>query len=289
MIVMDGRATAADIKAELASRIKALKDQGVVPGLGTILVGDDPGSHAYVGAKHRDCEEVGIKSIRLDMPADSTTADVLDAVREFNEDPAVSGFIVQLPLPPQCDTDAVIDAIDPAKDVDGLHPYNVGQLASRSKGELPIPIACTPRGIVELGTRSGVEWEGAVVCVIGRGQTAGRPLSLLLTHGAVNSTVISCHSATRDLAKHTREADVIVAAVGVPRLVTADMVKPGAAVFDVGVTREVGEDGKSKLIGDVDLGVRDVAGYFSPNPGGVGPMTRAMLLVNVVEAAEKAL
>lgn len=287
MIVMDGRATAADIKAEVAKRVADLREMGIVPGLGTILVGDDPGSRSYVNSKHRDCGEVGIESIRLELPADASTEDVLAAVREFNANPAVTGFIVQLPLPPQCDTDGVIETIDPGKDVDGLNPVNVGRLAGQSSGQLPSAVACTPRGIAELGERHGVNWDGAVVCIIGRGRTAGRPLSLLLTHRRFNATVISCHTGTKDLATHTKNADVIVASAGVPRLVTSDMVKEGAAVFDVGVSRETGEDGKSKLVGDVDLGVRDVAGYFSPNPGGVGPMTRAMLLVNVVDLAEQ--
>lgn len=287
MILMDGKATAGTIKEELAEHIAKLREQGVVPGLGTILVGEDPGSRVYVDAKHRDCKEVGVRSLRVELPEDATTEDVLAAVRHFNEAPAVTGFIVQLPLPPQCDTDAIVEAIAPEKDVDGLHPINVGRLAGSSTGDLPSPIACTPRGIVELGERHGVIWDGAVVCVIGQGKTAGRPLSVLLTHEKINSTVISCHIGTRDLKSHTKRADVVVAAAGVAGLVTPDMVKPGAAVFDVGVTREVGEDGTSKLKGDVDVGVRDVAGYFSPNPGGVGPMTRATLLLNVVEAAER--
>ncbi|NLW13938.1 MAG: bifunctional methylenetetrahydrofolate dehydrogenase/methenyltetrahydrofolate cyclohydrolase [Trueperella sp.] len=286
---MDGKATAGTIKEELAEHIAKLREQGVVPGLGTILVGEDPGSRVYVDAKHRDCKEVGVRSLRVELPEDATTEDVLAAVRHFNEAPAVTGFIVQLPLPPQCDTDAIVEAIAPEKDVDGLHPINVGRLAGSSTGDLPSPIACTPRGIVELGERHGVIWDGAVVCVIGQGKTAGRPLSVLLTHEKINSTVISCHIGTRDLKSHTKRADVVVAAAGVAGLVTPDMVKPGAAVFDVGVTREVGEDGTSKLKGDVDVGVRDVAGYFSPNPGGVGPMTRATLLLNVVEAAERQL
>ncbi|MDP9805799.1 methylenetetrahydrofolate dehydrogenase (NADP+)/methenyltetrahydrofolate cyclohydrolase [Trueperella bonasi] len=287
MILMDGRATAADIKNEVALRVTHLRERGLVPGLGTILVGNDPGSRVYVDAKHRDCEEVGIRSLRIELPTDARTEDVLAAVRHFNEAPSVTGFIVQLPLPEGCDTDAVINEIAPEKDVDGLHQINVGNLARKSTGELPSPIACTPRGIVELGKRHGVNWDGAVVCVIGQGQTAGRPLSLLLTHEEINSTVISCHIGTRDLAAHTRTADVVVAAAGSAGLVTPDMIKPGAAVFDVGVTRKQNEEGKSKLVGDVDLGVRELAGYFSPNPGGVGPMTRAMLLVNVVEAMER--
>lgn len=289
MILMDGKATAGTIKEELAEHIAKLREQGVAPGLGTILVGEDPGSRVYVDAKHRDCKEVGVRSLRVELPEDATTEDVLAAVRHFNEAPAVTGFIVQLPLPPQCNTDAIVEAIAPEKDVDGLHPINVGRLAGSSTGDLPSPIACTPRGIVELGERHGVIWDGAVVCVIGQGKTAGRPLSVLLTHEKINSTVISCHIGTRDLKSHTKRADVVVAAAGVAGLVTPDMVKPGAAVFDVGVTREVGEDGTSKLKGDVDVGVRDVAGYFSPNPGGVGPMTRATLLLNVVEAAERQL
>ncbi|VEI13924.1 tetrahydrofolate dehydrogenase/cyclohydrolase catalytic domain-containing protein [Trueperella bialowiezensis] len=287
MIVMDGKATAAAIKAEVGERVAELRERGIVPGLGTILVGDDRPSRVYVDAKHRDCADVGIRSLRIELPADASTADVLAAVEHFNEAPSVTGFIVQLPLPKQCDTDAIVEAILPEKDVDGLHPVNVGRLAGTSTGELPAPIACTPRGIVELGQRHGVDWDGAVVCVVGQGKTAGRPLSLLLTHEKINATVISCHIGTRDLAAHTRQADIVVAAAGSPRLIKPDMIKPGAAVFDVGVSREVGADGKSKLVGDIDLAVREVAGYFSPNPGGVGPMTRAMLLVNVVEVAER--
>lgn len=289
MILMDGNATAASIKKEVAARTAELRERGVVLGLGTILVGDDPGSKIYVDAKHRDCAEVGIQSLRIELPREASTQDVLAAVAHFNQASAVTGFIVQLPLPPQCDTERIVEAIWPAKDVDGLSPLNVGRLASTSRGELPTPIACTPRGIVELGCRHGVQWEGAVVCVVGQGQTAGRPLSLLLTHEKIGSTVISCHIGTRDLARHTREADVVVAAAGVPGLIGVDMVKPGAAIFDVGVTRRRDPaTGKNKIIGDVDPAVREVAGYFSPNPGGVGPMTRATLLLNVVEAGEKA-
>lgn len=288
-MILDGKATAARMKEEVARRAAALRERGVVPALGTILVGDDAGSRIYVDAKHRDCAEVGIQSLRIELPGKSTTDDVLAAVVHFNQSPAVTGFIVQLPLPPHCDTERVIEAILPEKDVDGLSPLNIGRLASTARGELPTPIACTPRGIVELGKRYGVTWEGAVVCVVGQGQTAGRPLSLLLTHEKVGATVISCHIGTRDLAAHTRVADVVVAAAGVPGLITADMVKPGAAVFDVGVTRKLDPfTGKNRIIGDVDPAVRDVAGYFAPNPGGVGPMTRATLLLNVVEAAEKA-
>lgn len=289
MILMDGKATAASIKEEVAARTAALRERGVVLGLGTILVGDDPGSKIYVDAKHRDCAEVGIQSLRIELPREANTEDVLAAVEHFNQASAVTGLIVQLPLPPQCDTERIVEAMAPAKDVDGLSPLNVGRLASTSRGELPTPIACTPRGIVELGQRHGVEWAGAVVCVVGQGQTAGRPLSLLLTHEKVGSTVIACHVGTRDLARHTREADVVVAAAGVAGLITPDMVKPGSAVFDVGVTRRLDPaTGKNKIIGDVDPAVREVAGYFSPNPGGVGPMTRATLLLNVVEAGENA-
>ncbi|QOQ38482.1 bifunctional methylenetetrahydrofolate dehydrogenase/methenyltetrahydrofolate cyclohydrolase [Trueperella pecoris] len=287
-MIMDGKATAAAIKAELTAKVSELREQGVVPGLGTILVGEDPGSKIYVDAKHRDCKEVGIESLRVELPEHATTEDVLAAVEHFNQSPAVTGFIVQLPLPPQCDTERIVAAIAPGKDVDGLSPFNVGRLASTSRGQLPAPLACTPRGIVELGRRYGIEWRGALVCVVGQGQTAGRPLSLLLTHEQVGATIISCHIDTRDLARHTREADVIVAAAGVARLITADMVKPGAAVFDVGVSREVDPiTGRKKIVGDVDPAAAEVADRFSPNPGGVGPMTRAMLLVNLVEAAQE--
>lgn len=278
--VLDGKATAAAIREELKERVAALRARGVVPGLGTILVGDDPGSHAYVRGKHRDCAEVGIASIRKDLPADATQADVEAAVAELNADPACTGFIVQLPLPRGLDENRVLEKIDPAKDADGLHPSNLGKLVLMEEAPLP----CTPRGIVELLNRYGVSLRGAEVVVVGRGVTVGRPLGLLLTRRSENATVTLCHTGTRDLAAHTRRADIVVAAAGVPGLITKDMVSPGAVVLDVGVTRT-----EKGLVGDVAPDVAEVAGYLSPNPGGVGPMTRAMLLTNVVEAAERPL
>lgn len=286
--VLDGKATAATIKAELAQRVSALRERGIEPGLATVLVGDDPGSRSYVAGKHRDCAEVGIASIRVDLPADASQQDVEDAVRRLNEDPACTGYIVQLPLPRGLDSQRVLELMDPAKDADGLHPTNLGRLVLRVAGPLDSPLPCTPRGIVELLGRHGVALAGARVCVIGRGVTVGRPLGLLLTRKDVNATVTLCHTGTRDVAEHTRGADVVVAAAGVPGMLTAEMVRPGAAVLDVGITRVVDEQtGKARLVGDVDPGVHDVAAWVAPMPGGVGPMTRAMLLANVVEAAER--
>ncbi|HSO05323.1 MAG TPA: bifunctional methylenetetrahydrofolate dehydrogenase/methenyltetrahydrofolate cyclohydrolase [Candidatus Limnocylindrales bacterium] len=276
--ILDGKATAAAVKRDLAATVADLRAAGVVPGLGTVLVGDDPGSRAYVAGKHRDCAEVGIESIRVDLPDTATQADVLAAVRELNADPACTGYIVQLPLPKGLDANAVLEAMDPAKDADGLHPVNLGRLVLGS----PAPLPCTPRGIVELLRRYDVPINGAEVCVIGRGVTVGRPLGLLLTRKSENATVTLCHTGTRDIAAHARTADIVVAAAGVPHLITADLVKPGAAVLDVGITRTV--DG---LVGDVHPDVREVAGFLAPMPGGVGPMTRAMLLANVVEAAAR--
>jgi methylenetetrahydrofolate dehydrogenase (NADP+)/methenyltetrahydrofolate cyclohydrolase len=276
--ILDGKATAAAVKRDLAATVADLRARGVVPGLGTVLVGDDPGSRAYVAGKHRDCAEVGIESIRVDLPDTATQADVLAAVRELNADPACTGYIVQLPLPKGLDANAVLEVMDPAKDADGLHPVNLGRLVLGS----PAPLPCTPRGIVELLRRYDVPINGAEVCVIGRGVTVGRPLGLLLTRKSENATVTLCHTGTRDIAAHARTADIIVAAAGVPHLITADLVKPGAAVLDVGITRTA--DG---LVGDVHPDVREVAGHLAPMPGGVGPMTRAMLLANVVEAAAR--
>ncbi|WP_433499711.1 bifunctional methylenetetrahydrofolate dehydrogenase/methenyltetrahydrofolate cyclohydrolase [Sphaerimonospora sp. CA-214678] len=276
--ILDGKATAAKIKADLADRVKALAARGIVPGLGTILVGEDPGSQIYVAGKHRDCAEVGIASIRKDLPADASQADVMAAVDELNADPACTGYIIQLPLPRHLDAQALIERMDPGKDADGLHPVNLGRLVHMVDAPLP----CTPRGIVALLQEYGVPIKGAEVAVIGRGITVGRPLGLLLTRRTENATVTLCHTGTRELADHVRKADVVVAAAGVPGLVTGDMVKPGAAVLDVGVSRVDG-----KLAGDVAPDVADVAGFVAPNPGGVGPMTRAMLLANVVEAAER--
>lgn len=277
--ILDGRATAAAIKAELATRVAVLRARGVTPGLGTVLVGDDPGSHSYVAGKHRDCAEVGLASIRRDLPADASQAQVEDTVAELNADPAITGYIVQLPLPAGLDSNRVLELMDPAKDADGLHPVNLGRLVLGVPAALP----CTPRGIVELLRRYDVPVAGAEVCVIGRGVTVGRPLGLLLTRRSENATVTLCHTGTKHLAKHVREADIVVAAAGVPRLITPDMVRPGAAVLDVGISRT--PDG---LVGDVHPAVAEVAAFLAPMPGGVGPMTRAMLLTNVVEAAEAA-
>ena len=277
---LDGKATAAAIRAELTERVAVLAAAGRRPGLGTLLVGDDPGSRWYVSAKHSDCAQVGIASIQRELPATADLAEVLAVVDELNADPACTGYIVQLPLPQGIDESAVLERIDPAKDADGLHPVNLGRLVLGVPGALP----CTPVAIVELLRRHDVPLAGAEVVVIGRGITVGRPLGLLLTRRTENATVTLCHTGTRDLAAHTRTADVVVAAAGVPGLVTAGMVKPGAVVLDVGVSRVDG-----KIAGDVAADVREVAGAVAPNPGGVGPMTRAMLLANVVLAAELAL
>ena len=269
----------------------ALAARGIVPGLGTLLVGDDPGSRSYVTGKHRDCAEVGVASIQVELPASATFDEIADAVRALNDDPAVTGFIVQLPLPKGIDENAILELVDPAKDADGLHPTNLGRLVlgvdPATAVEAPLP--CTPAGIIELLTRHGVEIAGRHVTVIGRGITVGRPLGLLLTRKGTDATVTLTHSRTVDLAAEVRRADIVVAAVGQPHLVQADWIKPGAAVLDVGVTR-VGttESGRAKLAGDVDPAVAEVAGWLSPNPGGVGPMTRALLVSNVVEAAERA-
>ncbi|TNM40381.1 bifunctional methylenetetrahydrofolate dehydrogenase/methenyltetrahydrofolate cyclohydrolase [Nocardioides albidus] len=276
---LDGSATAAAIKDELRTRIDRLREQGITPGLGTVLVGDDPGSRWYVKGKHKDCAEVGIASIRVDLPEVATQEEIEDAVAGLNADPACTGYIVQLPLPRGRDENRVLGLIDPAKDADGLHPTNLGWLVLGNEAPLP----CTPYGIVELLRRHGVAIAGAEVVVVGRGITVGRPLGLLLTRRSENATVTLCHTGTVDLAAHVRKADIVVAAAGVPDIVTGDMVKPGAAVLDVGVSRVDG-----KIAGDVAADVWDVAGWVSPNPGGVGPMTRAMLLANVVSMAEKA-
>ena len=274
---LDGTATLKVIKAELAERVAKLREQGVVPGLGTVLVGDDPGSHWYVNAKHKDCAEIGIASIRVDLPATATQQEVEKRIDELNADPACTGFLVQQPT--GLDEFALLSRVDPDKDVDGLHPVNLGKLVLGEQGSLP----CTPMGVIELLRRHGVEIRSAEVVVVGRGLTVGRPLGLLLTRRTENATVTLCHTGTRDLAAHTRQADIVVAAAGVPGIITGDMVKPGAAVLDVGVSRVAG-----KLAGDVAEDVWDVAGWVSPNPGGVGPMTRAMLLSNIVSMAEKA-
>jgi len=272
-ITLDGKATAATIKSELKVKVDAM---AVKPGLGTILVGDDPGSHSYVGGKHKDCAEVGIHSIRIDLPASATQADVLAAINDLNNAPECTGYIVQLPLPKGINVNLILESIDPAKDADGLHPLNLGKLVIGEAAPLP----CTPRGIVELLHRYNVSTKGAEVVIIGRGLTVGRPLGLLLTRRGDDATVTTTHTSTRDLAAHTRTADIVVAAVGVPHSIMPEMIKPGAAVLDVGITRT-----DSGLQGDVHPDVREVAGHFAPNPGGVGPMTRAMLLTNVVETA----
>ena len=286
--VLDGTACAAQIKDELRARAEVLRAHGVVPGLGTILVGEDPGSVAYVAGKHRDCAEVGIESIRVDLPAHASEDQILEAVAALNADPACTGFIVQLPLPRGVDTNRVLEAVDPDKDADGLHPTNLGRLVLRGSEPIHSPLPCTPRAVIELIQRNGIDLSGADVCVVGRGVTVGRSIGLLLTRKDINATVTICHTGTRDLAAHTRAADVVVAATGYAGLITADMVRPGAVVLDVGVSRVVDpETGKARLRGDVADGVDRVAGWLSPNPGGVGPMTRALLLMNVVEAAER--
>jgi methylenetetrahydrofolate dehydrogenase (NADP+)/methenyltetrahydrofolate cyclohydrolase len=276
--ILDGKATAGAIREELTGRVAKLHEAGIMPGLGTVLVGDDPGSKSYVAGKHRDCAQVGIVSIRRDLPATASQQQVEDVIAELNADPACTGYIVQLPLPAGLDAQRILGLIDPGKDADGLQPVNLGKLVLGESGPLP----CTPKGIVELLRRYDVPIAGADVTVIGRGITVGRALGLLLTRRSENATVTQCHTGTSDLAGHTRGADIVVVAAGRPGLVTADMVKPGAAVLDVGITRT-----EAGLVGDVDPGVAEVAGFLAPVPGGVGPMTRAMLLVNVVEAAER--
>jgi methylenetetrahydrofolate dehydrogenase (NADP+)/methenyltetrahydrofolate cyclohydrolase len=277
---LDGKAVAAAIRADLTQRVAKLTAAGVTPGLGTVLVGDDPGSRAYVAGKHRDCAQVGITSIRKDLPEDATQVQVEDVIAELNADPACTGYIVQLPLPAGLDAQRVLGMIDPDKDADGLQPVNLGKLVLGEPGPLP----CTPKGIVELLRRYDVPIASAEVTIIGRGITVGRALGLLLTRKSENATVTQCHTGTTDLAAHTRNADIVVVAAGRPALLKPDMVKPGAAVVDVGITRT-----DAGLVGDVDPGVAEVAGFLAPMPGGVGPMTRAMLLVNVVEAAERQL
>jgi methylenetetrahydrofolate dehydrogenase (NADP+)/methenyltetrahydrofolate cyclohydrolase len=289
-VVLDGVATASAVKAELAERISVLRAHGIVPGLGTLLVGDDPGSRAYVAGKHRDCAEVGIESIRIDLPATASPADVRAAITELNAAPGVTGYIVQLPLPAGHDENAMLELVDPDKDADGLHPMNLGRLVAGIEGELQSPLPCTPAGIVELLNRYNVPIRGRNVVIVGRGLTVGRPLGLLFTRRGLDATVTLAHSRTVDLAAEVRRADIVVAAVGVPHLIQPDWVKPGAAVLDVGITRVEDEvTGKGRLTGDVHPDVASVAGYLSPNPRGVGPMTRAMLLRNVVKAAERQL
>ena len=274
---LDGKLTRDEIFVDLTRRVATLTAAGRTPGLGTVLVGDDPGSHAYVRGKHSDCAKVGITSIRRDLPADASAAQLNDTIDELNANPDCTGYIVQLPLPRHLDENAALERIDPGKDADGLHPTNLGRLVLNE----PAPLPCTPRGIVALLRRYDIALDGAHVVVIGRGVTVGRPLGLLLTRRSENATVTLCHTGTRDLPALTRQADIIVAAVGVPHMLTAAMVRPGAAVVDVGVSRVDG-----KLTGDVAPDVWEVAGAVSPNPGGVGPLTRAFLLTNVVERAE---
>lgn len=273
--ILDGKALASKIKAELAIEVVALKAAGKTPGLGTVLVGSDPGSQSYVAGKHRDCHEVGINSIRVDLPATATEADVMAAIKDLNSSKECTGYIVQLPLPRGINSQKVLEAIDPDKDADGLHPLNLGRLVSGEYAPLP----CTPRGIVELLRHYGVELDGAEVTVIGRGLTVGRPLGLLLTRKSENSTVTLTHTGTKDLVRHTKNADIVVAAIGKAHFLTAEMIKPGAAIIDVGISRT-----DSGLLGDVHPDVMNVAGFVAPMPGGVGPMTRAMLVKNVVEA-----
>ncbi len=276
--VLDGRAVAAAIRVDLTGRVERLSAVGRRPGLGTVLVGDDPGSHSYVAGKHRDCAQVGITSIARELPATASQAEIEAVVDELNADPTCTGFIVQLPLPPGIDSGAVLQLLDPAKDADGLHPTSLGRLVLGEPGPLP----CTPRAIVTLLRAYGIELAGAEVTVIGRGVTVGRPLGLLLSRRTENATVTLCHTGTRDVADHTRRADIVVVAAGVPGLLGADMVRPGAVVLDVGITRTA-----AGLVGDVDPEVAEVAGFLAKVPGGVGPMTRAMLLTNVVEATER--
>ncbi len=277
-VILDGKALAASIKKDLTARTSALKAAGKVPGLGTILVGDDPGSHSYVGGKHRDCQEVGINSIRVDLAATASQADVLAAIKELNAAKECTGYIVQLPLPASINTQLILEAINPAKDADGLHPLNLGRLVAGHQAPLP----CTPRGIVELINHYKIPLSGAEVVVIGRGLTVGRPLGLLLTRKKENATVTLTHTGTKDLVTHTQRADIVIAAIGQPHFLKAKMIKSGAVVLDVGISRT-----DAGLIGDVDPGVFDIASFVAPMPGGVGPMTRAMLLMNVVDACER--
>ena len=276
-VILDGKVTAQKIKTNLIKRVQDLQSKGINPGLGTILVGDDAGSHAYVGGKHKDCAEVGINSIRIDLPKTASQSDVMNSIEKLNNDAKCTGFIVQLPLPSGLDSNKALEAINPQKDADGLHPTNLGKLVLGQNGPLP----CTPRGIIELLRTYKIEINGAKVVIIGRGVTVGRPLGLLLTRKTENATVTLCHTGTKDLTSHLLTADIVIAAAGVPHLVKPNMIKKGAALIDVGITRT-----DNGLVGDIDPKVQEIAGYFSPMPGGTGPMTRAMLLTNVVESAE---
>jgi methylenetetrahydrofolate dehydrogenase (NADP+) / methenyltetrahydrofolate cyclohydrolase len=285
-VLLDGKAVAKEIKAELAKEVIELKQKGITPGLGTLLVGDDPGSHSYVAGKHRDCAEVGVHSVRIDLPANAKQADLMAAIRDLNEASDVTGYILQLPLPFGFDTNAMLEMIDPSKDADGLHPINLGRLVLAGSEDITSPLPCTPAGIIELLHRYDIKLKGAQVAVIGRGVTVGRPLGLLLNKRGVDATVTSLHSASEDIAGSIRQADIVVAALGVAHFVKPEWIKPGAVVLDVGITR-VDKEGETTLVGDVDPLVAEVAGYLSPNPGGVGPMTRAMLVRNVVKAANR--
>ncbi|MBT1161180.1 MULTISPECIES: bifunctional methylenetetrahydrofolate dehydrogenase/methenyltetrahydrofolate cyclohydrolase [Bifidobacterium] len=289
-IRLDGKQTAADIKHNLAERVSRLKERGIEPGLGTLLVGQDAGSVKYVAGKHADCAEIGVRSIKHELPADASFDDIAAVVREMNDDPTCTGYIVQLPLPKGIDENAIIDLIDPAKDADGMHPYNLGELVLHVRGEITTPLPCTPRGVIELLGAYDIDLNGKEVCVLGRGITIGRTIGLMLTRRAVNATVTLCHTGTRDVADHMRRADVIVAAMGSAGFVKPDMIKDGAILLDVGVSRVFDEEaGRWRVKGDVDKACYDKAYAYSPNPGGVGPMTRAMLLANVVEMAERQL
>lgn len=289
-IKLDGKAVSARIKEDLRERVARLKEQGVVPGLGTLLVGSDPGSVKYVAGKHADCEEVGIRSIKRELPENATFEQIAQAVRELNDDPECTGFIVQMPLPKGVDSNAIIGMIDPAKDADGMHPYNLGELVLHVRGDVTTPMPCTPRGIIELLKAYDIDLNGKEVCVLGRGITVGRTIGLLLASRGVNATVTLCHTGTKDVHDHMRRADVIVAAMGVAGFVKPEDVKEGAVLVDVGVSRVFDEEaGRYRIKGDIDKDCRGRCGAYTPNPGGVGPMTRAMLLANVVEAAERGL
>ena len=289
-VKIDGKMVSAQIKANLAERVAALKEQGVNPGLGTILVGSDAGSVKYVAGKHADCAEIGVNSIKKELPADATFEQIAEVVQELNADPACTGYIVQLPLPKGIDENAIIDLIDPKKDADGMHPYNLGELVLHARGEITTPLPCTPRGVIELLKAYDIDLDGKEVCVLGRGITIGRTIGLMLTRKAVNATVTLCHTGTKDVRKHMREADIIVAAMGSAGIVTPEDIKEGAVLVDVGVSRVFDEGvGRYRVKGDVDKACYEKALAYTPNPGGVGPMTRAMLLENVVEMAERQL
>lgn len=289
-VKIDGKMVSARIKANLAERVASLKERGVNPGLGTILVGSDPGSVKYVAGKHADCAEIGVNSIRKELSADATFEQIAEAVQELNADPACTGYIVQLPLPKGIDENAIIDLIDPKKDADGMHPYNLGELVLHARGDITTPLPCTPRGVIELLNAYDIDLDGKEVCVLGRGITIGRTVGLLLTRKAVNATVTLCHTGTKDVRKHMREADVIIAAMGSAGFVKPEDVKESAVLVDVGVSRVFDEEaGRYRVKGDVDKACYEKVSAYTPNPGGVGPMTRAMLLENVVEMAERQL